>query len=110
AIVQYIADRAPAAKLAPPQTSPDRYRLQEWLGFINSEVHKPFAPLFHPEFPEVIRTAARDSVTKRFPFIEEKLDGNPYLMGEQFSVADGYLFTILNWTNFVKLDLSPWPK
>jgi glutathione S-transferase len=106
AIVQYIADRAPAAKLAPRSDSIDRYRLQEWLGFINSEIHKSFSPLFDPATPEATSKASRERLLRRFATIDAALATKPYLMGEQFSVADGYLFTVTTWSDHVKLDLG----
>jgi glutathione S-transferase len=109
AIVQYLADRAPAKKLAPPAGTLERVRLQEWLNFISSELHKAFSPLFSPEFPEAGKTIMRDRIKQRYAFLAEKLDGKPYLMGDAFSVADAYLFTVLNWSGFVGIDLAQWP-
>jgi glutathione S-transferase len=109
AIVQYLADKAPEKKLAPPAGSMERYRLMEWLNFISTEVHKNFGPLFKPTTPEETKQAARDMLAKRLAFVAQKLEGSEYLMGNQFSVADAYLFTVLNWAGHVKLDLSPWP-
>jgi glutathione S-transferase len=106
AIVQYIADRVPSSKLAPAAGSMDRYRLQEWLGFINSEVHKSFSPLFDAKTPAETSTGARERLHRRFATIDAALAGKSYLLGEQFSVADGYLFTVLSWADHVKLDVS----
>lgn len=110
AIVQFIADRAPAAHLAPAAGSTDRYRLQEWLGFINSEIHKTFTPLFYPDSPAQTASAARERLARRFATTESALAVKPYLMGDQFSVADGYLFTMLNWAENLKLDMSAFPN
>ncbi len=108
-IVQYIADRKPEAKLAPPAGTRERYRLEEWLNFIATEMHKGLSPLFNPNVPEAWQKVIKDNIATRFDFLTKSLQGKPYLMGESFSVADGYLFTILNWTNFVKIDLGKWP-
>lgn len=109
AVIQYLADRAPAAKLAPANGTLERYRLQEWLNFITSEVHKAFSPLFSKATPAEQRQAAIDKLGTRFDYLVTQLAGKSFLMGEQFTVADAYLFTILNWSNYVKFDLSKWP-
>lgn len=110
AIVQYLADQKPEAKLAPANGTLERSRLQETLGFINSELHKTFAPLFNPELPADQRKDKEEYLTKRLGLIEKTLAKGPYLFGEQFSVADAYLFTVANWSNFIKFDLSPFPN
>lgn len=109
AIAQYVADQRPEKLLAPALGSLERYRLMEMLNFISTELHKSFSPLFRPNTPEETKQAARDTLARRFGFIEQKLQGRDYLMGNQFSVADAYLFTVLNWTGHVKIDLAPWP-
>lgn len=109
AIVQYLADKAPEKKLAPAAGSMERYRLAEWLNFISTEVHKNFSPFFNPKAPEETKQGARDILAKRLGFVAQKLGSSEYLMGNQFTVADAYLFTVLNWAGHVKLDLSPWP-
>lgn len=109
AIVQYIADLKPETGLAPKTGSLERYRLQEWLGFINSEIHKGFSPLFRSTTPEDYKTTIRESLAKRFDYLAKHLEQNDFLMGQQFSVADGYLFTVLNWGQWTGIDLSPWP-
>jgi glutathione S-transferase len=105
AIVQYLADRKPEAGLVPPAGTLERVRLQSWLNFISTELHKPLAMQFH-------FTASREQlaalVTRRLNWLSTQLTG-PYLMGDRFSVADAYLFVCLNWTQFLKFDLSPWP-
>ena len=106
AIVQYIADLAPAAKLAPPAGTMQRYRLMEWLGFINSEVHKSYSPLFNPAIGEDTKAAYRKKVVERLTWIDGQLAGKDYLMGADFSVADAYLFTVTRWAGAVKLDIS----
>ncbi|MCH2240449.1 MAG: glutathione transferase GstA [Aquabacterium sp.] len=109
-ILQYIADLAPAAKLAPPFGTLERYRLMEWLNFITSELHKSFAPLFYPSHEET-QAAARASIARRLAWVDEQLaqPGHELLMGTHFTVADAYLFTVVNWTQWVKIDMQQWP-
>jgi glutathione S-transferase len=109
AIVQYIADQRPELELAPRAGTWERYRLQEWLNFIASDVHKAFGPLFNPRAEESWKQAARELLAVKFDFIAKQLEGKPYLMGDSFTVADGYLFTILQWTKSKKIDMTPWP-
>ncbi|HET9763706.1 MAG TPA: glutathione transferase GstA [Casimicrobiaceae bacterium] len=109
AIVQYIADRNPAAGLAPPAGTLERYRLQEWLNFITSELHKQFSPLFATDTPADYRTITRQRIAKRLDWLAGELGDQDYLLGDCLTVADGYLFTILNWTEFVAIDLGNWP-
>ena len=85
-----------------------RYRLQEWLGFINSGIHKTFGPLFHAA-PEQTKQAARDMLGTRVDLLEGELSSRPFLMGDAFAVADGYLFTVLNWCQWTGIDLTRWP-
>ena len=106
AIVQYIADQAPQTKLAPANGTWERYRLQEWLNFITSELHKGFSPLFNPKSPEEAKTLAREKLNERLKWVDEQFQGKSYLMGETFSVADGYLFTVAGWGKFVGVDLT----
>lgn len=108
-LVQYIADRKPDAGLAPKSGTLERYRLMEWLNFISSEVHKTFGPLFNPAAATEWKEAQVKLLAVRFDYLAEKLAGRPYLMGDRFTVADAYLFTVLNWTAFAKIDLEPWP-
>ena len=107
AIVQYIADQAPQTSLAPASGTWERYRLQEWLNFITSELHKGFSPLFNAKSPEETKTQARDKLNERLKWVDEQLQGKSYLMGETFTVADGYLFTVAGWGKFVGVDLAP---
>jgi glutathione S-transferase len=109
AIVQYIADLVPEKHLAPAAGSMERYRLMEWLNFISTELHKTFSPLFNRKTPEDTQNAAREILTKRVSFVSKQLDNSSYLCGDQFSVADAYLFTVLSWSRHVKFDLAPWP-
>jgi glutathione S-transferase len=109
AIVQYIADKAPQSKLAPAHGTMERYRLQELLNFISTEIHKGFSPLFNPSYPEEVKKTFRENLGKRFDNLNGPLEKGPFLMGEQFTVADAYLFTVLNWCQWVNIDLSKWP-
>ena len=106
AIVQYIADQVPLKMLAPQNGTLQRYRLQEWLSFIGTELHKGFSPLFNPATPEEYKAIARERLQQRLQWVDNQLAGKQYLMGDQFTVADGYLFTVTNWTQPTKLDIS----
>ena len=106
AIVQYIADQAPAKNLAPANGTMERYRLQEWLTFIGTEIHKGFSPLFNPATPEEYKAMAREKLLQRLQWVDGQLAGKQYLMGDQFTVADGYLFTVTNWAKPTNLDIS----
>ncbi len=108
AILQYLADQKPELKLAPAWGTIERYRLQEWLNYIATEVHKNFSPLWRKDSSPEVRQAAIDVLKKRFDFLTTALSKQKFLMGSQFTVADAYLFTVLNWCHYVKLDLSPW--
>ncbi|MGO4618459.1 glutathione transferase GstA [Ensifer sp. 2YAB10] len=110
AVVQYIADRFPAAKLAPANGTLERTRLHEQLNFISSELHKAFSPLFSKTASAEAKDAAAAQVAKRFGNVESLLsDGRPHLLGEAFSVADAYLFTVVNWGSVTGVSLDPWP-
>jgi len=106
AIVQYIADKAPAKKLAPAAGTLERSRLQEWLNFITSELHKSFSPLFNPEMPEAAKQIYKTKIEGRFKWVDEQLKGKSYLLGEDFSVADAYLFTVTGWSKHVGVDIA----
>lgn len=106
AIVQYLADSKPGAKLVPANGTLERYRVQEMLGFINSELHKTFSPLFASTTTPELRKDREAYLRKRYTLIDKRLANQSYLFGEQFTAADAYLFTVTNWANFVKLDLS----
>ncbi len=108
AIVQYLADQKPDSGLAPKAGSIDRYKLQEWLNFITSEIHKQFSPLFKPNTPEDYKKIAKENLATRFDWLDKQLAGKDYLMGKTFSVADAYLFVVLNWTKFQQIDLTKW--
>lgn len=109
-LVQFIADQKPESGLAPKHGTMERYRMMEWINFIAMEVHKGFGPLWNPQAPAETKEAAKVALAKRFETLEIHFTTKPFLMGDTFSVADGYLFTVVNWANFVKMDLSKWPK
>ena len=109
AIVQYIADRKPDSGLAPPAGTLARYRLQEWLNYISTELHKSFSPLFNSKFPAEQKQQIKEALAGRFDYLSKRLADKPYLMGQSFTVADAYLFTVLRWTKFVEIDLNRWP-
>jgi glutathione S-transferase len=106
AIVQYIADQAPAKNLAPAAGTLARYRLMEWLNFITSELHKGFSPLFNPAMPDEAKALARAKLGERLAWVDAQLAGKSYLMGDTFTVADGYLFTVAGWGKYVGVDTS----
>src|SRR5579864_3796031 len=105
-IIQMIADQAKDKQLAPARDSAERYRLQEWLNFITTELHKNFSPLFQPAIPDEVKTFFRDRLASKFKYIDGQLAGRDYLMGKQFTVADGYLFVMLAWADRLNLDVS----
>lgn len=106
AILQYIADQVPDQRLAPPWGSMERYRLTEHLSFISSELHRHFGPLFDPTIPTAVQAAHRQRVLGRFRWVDQTLNGKPYLLGEHYSVADAYLFVVCGWGKLVNVDLS----
>jgi glutathione S-transferase len=105
-IVQYIADLAPAGALAPAAGSERRYRLQEWLNYIATELHKGFVPLWKADTPHEYRAAVKQNLAKQFAYLDRQLDGHDYLLGNAFTVADGYAYAILNWANYHQIDLK----
>jgi len=110
AIVQYIADQAPTKNLAPANGTLARYRLQEWLTFIGTEIHKSFGPLFTPSSDDAAKTAARNKISGRLKWVEGEIAGRTYITGDHFTVADGYLFTVTNWALKTDVDLSGFPN
>jgi glutathione S-transferase len=110
AIVQYLADQKPDTGLAPKAGSFERYKLQEWLSFITSEIHKGFSPLFKPNTPDDYKKIVKENLAVRFDLVDKQLAGKDYLTGKSFSVADAYLFTVLRWSEPLKFDLSRWPN
>ncbi len=109
-IVQYIADQKPDSGLAPKAGTMERYRLQEWLTFISSELHKTFSPLFNAAMPDEAKKIFRDRLALRFGYVDKQLAGKNYLMGANFTVADGYLYNMIRWARRVELDLSACPN
>ena len=109
AILQYIADRVPESGLAPRAHTLARYRLQEWLAFIGSELHRSFVPLFRPDTPEDYRRCLQEGIASRLGHVAARLEGRNYLLGEHFTVADAYLFAVLAWTSAVSIDIGRWP-
>lgn len=109
-IAQYLADLKPEKGLVPPAGTLPRYHLQEWLGFINSELHKTYSPLFRPDTSAEIRTERQAYLAKRYAIVEKQLAGRPFLLGDKFTAADAYLFTVTTWAPKVKFDLAPFPN
>jgi glutathione S-transferase len=107
-ILQYIADRKPG-ELAPVFGTKERWKLMEWLGFIATEVHKGFGPLWNPKSEASVRERTVQALGNRFALIAQTLSQQPYLTGEKFTVADAYFFVVLNWAGYHKVDLGPWP-
>jgi len=105
AIVQWIADQAPEKRLAPPAGTMERYRAQEWLTFIGTEIHKQFSPLFNPALPREAKPLFRQKVLDRLAYVDRQLAGRDYLLGH-FTVADGYLYTVTRWAAPLELDIS----
>ena len=110
AIVQYIADQVPDKKLIPPAGTMPRYAAQAWLTFIGTELHKSFSPFFNPKAGEEWKQAAMINLRRRLGYVNDALIGKDFLMGADFTVADAYLFTVLSWTRYIKLDLSEWAQ
>jgi glutathione S-transferase len=106
ALVQYIADQAPARQLAPARGKLARYQLQSWLNFIATELHKGFGPLFNPATPADYKPVVIERLRSRLAWVDQQLADKPHLMGETFSVADAYLFTVSGWGGYAKVDLS----
>ena len=109
-IVQWIADQNPASGLVPPAGKLERYRVQEWLNFITSELHKTFGPIFRPTTPDAFKALSKENLGKRFDWLDKQLAGKDYLMGDKFTIADAYLFTVLRWTSRIDIDLAKWPN
>ncbi len=110
AIVQYLADLAPDKNLIPLAGSFERYQVQQWLNFIATEIHKSYTPLFTPDAPEAAKQLALATLTRRLDTVAEQLASQPFLLGDQFSVADVYLFVTLSWGQYVNVDISQWPS
>jgi glutathione S-transferase len=108
-IVQYIADKKPEAKLLPPAGTTERYRAQEWLNYVATEIHKGVGALFNPKLTDPWKDVLRESVAPKFDYLSKRLEGRSYAFGDGFSVVDGYLFTVLAWPQYVGIDLAKWP-
>ena len=110
AILQYLADQAPELNLAPANGSKARYQLQSWLTFIGTEIHKNFSPFFNPAATPEMKDVARGNLERRLAYVNDQLGGHDFLLDNTYSVADAYLFTVLGWAKYIKLDLSAWPN
>lgn len=109
-IIQYLADLAPSAGLIPSAGTLERYRAQEWLNFVATEIHKRFAPLWNAATPEATVNLTKSQLAKKFDYLNGQLAKTPYLLGERFSAPDAYAFTVLNWARLFNIDLAPWPS
>jgi glutathione S-transferase len=110
ALLPYIADLKPAAQLAPPNGTLERYRTMEWLAWANSELHKSFSPLFYPDSSDDVKQKARGKITKWLGWLSQQLGSKQYLVGDHFTVADAYVFVVMSWTAHVHIDLAQWPN
>ncbi len=110
AVLQYIADQNPASRLAPQAGTMERYRLQEWLTFIGTELHKTYSPLFRKDASPEVKSRGFDLLTRRLGYAETHLANKPYLMGDHFTVADAYMFAVVRWSSRVGFDLAPFPR
>ena len=109
-ILQYIGDQKPESGLVPKAGTMERYRTQEWLNFVTSELHKSLGALFNPKTPEDYRPVALERINQRLDFLAKQLDGKPYLAGDKFSAPDAYAFTVLSWAPHLKISLDKWPS
>ena len=109
-IVQYIADQMPGSGLVPACGTMERYRVLEWLNFTTSELHKSFGPIFRPTTPDEFKKISKENLGKRFDWLDQQLAGHQYLMGDKFTIADAYMFTVLRWAARVEIDLAKWPN
>jgi glutathione S-transferase len=109
ALVQYLADLRPESGLAPANGSFERYRLQEWLNWISTELHKTFSPLWRKDTPQDAQQATKDVLAQKFAYLDQHLATSPYLLAD-FSIADAYAFAVLGWAKFFAIDLARWPN
>lgn len=107
-ILQYLADTKPESKLAAKAGSMERVRLNEWLNYVATEMHKGFGPLWNPKMPDEAKALTKDAIGKKLDYLSKRLEGREYLL-DQYTVADAYLFTILNWSSMVGVELAKWP-
>jgi len=110
AIVQYVADKNPGAGIIPAAGSIDRYHLQGWLTHIGTELHKTYGPMFRPTTPDEYKKISKETLANKYKNIDKMLEGKQYLMGDKFTVADAYLYTVTRWAPRVEFDLSPFPN
>ncbi len=110
AVLQYVADKAPAGRLRPERDSPAYYKYLEWLTFVSSEMHKGFGPLFNPTLPAETRASTVAKLNERFALLDRHLADHRFLNGDAFTAADAYLFTVTNWASRLKIDLAPYPN
>jgi glutathione S-transferase len=110
AIAQYLADKFPAAGLAPAAGSMERYRLQEWLSFVGSELHKTYGPMFRPTTPDAFKDLSKERLARSLGYLDKHLATRKYLMGDNFSIADVYCFVVVRWSSRVNIDLNQWPN
>jgi glutathione S-transferase len=108
-IMQYLGDQKPESTLVPKNGTLERYRLQEWLNYITSEVHKSYSPLWNATADPKVKEYTLANLHKKFDWLNTQLSGKKFLMGNTFTVADAYLFTVLNWSNFLSVDMAKWP-
>jgi glutathione S-transferase len=108
ALLQFIGDQKPESAVIPKTGTLDRFRANEWLTFVSSEIHKGFSPLFNPDLKDDVKAIFKDKLGKRFDGLEKHFANHKFLMGEQFTVADAYLYTVISWTPHVGIDLSKW--
>lgn len=109
-ILQYMSDQKPDAGLAPAARTPDHYRMLEWLNFVTSEMHKTYGPMFRPTTPEEFKKLSREAIGRKLEWLDAKLAGKQYLMGDKFTLADIYMFAVLRWSPLVGIDLGKWPN
>jgi glutathione S-transferase len=109
-IVQYLGDKTSGSKVVPPQGSKERYKVQEWLNFIGTELHKSFGPLFRPTTPDAYKQISKDNISNKFKFVDSKLAGKQYLMGDTFTAPDAYLYVMTRWAKRMEMDLNQWPN
>jgi len=110
ALLQFIGDQKPETAIIPKAGTLDRFRANEWLTFISSEIHKGFSPLFNPDLKDDAKTVLQNKLQKRFDILDKHFAGHKFLMGEQFTVADAYLYTVISWAPGLKIDLDKWPN
>ena len=109
-VLTYIADQDPGGTLAPAHGTFGRYRFAEWLHFIATEIHKGFTPLWNHKNPDEVKELARKTLARRFDYVDRRLASTPFLMEDDYTAADAYLFTIVGWSRVLKVDLAPWPS